>query len=65
MATSELQYVLEHNDAGWIVRCESTLYGPYPNFQDALEGAVDEAAEAGDVGSTASFSCRLETTCSR
>ena len=50
MATSELQYVVERNDTGWIVRCESMSYGPYPNYQDALEGAVDEAAEAGDVG---------------
>jgi hypothetical protein len=50
MATSELQYFLEHAQTGRVVRCESTLYGLYPSFQDALEGAVDEAAEAGDVG---------------
>jgi hypothetical protein len=50
MATSELQYVVERNDTGLIVRCESMSYGPYPKFQDALEGAVDEAAEACDIG---------------
>lgn len=50
MAISELQYVLDHTDIGWIVRCEATSYGPYPCFQDALESAVDEAAGAGDVG---------------
>ena len=50
MAANELQYVLEHTAVGWVVRCESAMYGPYRCFQDALEGAVDEAAEAGDVG---------------
>ena len=50
MTKCELQYVLEHTGTGWMVRCEATSYGPYSCFQDALEGAVDEAAEAGDVG---------------
>lgn len=44
-------FLLEPSSKGdWRVMCESTPFGRFDSFSDALRKAVEEATEAGDLG---------------
>ncbi|HYG87532.1 MAG TPA: hypothetical protein VD978_14830 [Azospirillum sp.] len=47
---TELAFFITESHAGWIVRADGALYGPYTSFANALTGAIHEAQAAGLCG---------------
>lgn len=47
---TELAFFVTGSCAGWLVRADGYVYGPYPTFNLAIDGAVHEAQAAGQFG---------------
>lgn len=47
---TELAFFIVDSAAGWLVRADGYVYGPYPTFDLAVDSAVDEAQAAGLLG---------------
>lgn len=47
---TELAFFVVGSHDGWVVRADGYVYGPYPTFGHAVDGAVHEAEAAGQFG---------------